>query len=514
MYYFEDETLTENERYIKKSAALSNSRLFNKWFWPDFSLYPEIEKLTEQLIKEIKTVSKYKPWRLERRLKRSMTVLLIDLYKNNLEDPIQYLAFSRTYEDYILKRIPGTKKAERLKSEQTGNYYNPVAISRKIIDLVDYLIELGYIENHKGIRGYPGKKGKVSRIKSTPLLLDLFRKYSIDENSISTKPATENVIVFRDEDKNNLEYQENPEIIEVKGLVSRYNDMLENTYIDLNLSGNPLENIHPKKLPVRVNLKNKYYRRVFNNIKTEEGKIVNAGGRYYSHFCQQIPTLLRQRIVMGDPPEETEEIDFGFLHPTILASFNNVSLDSDPYTIEGYPPNFRPLFKLILLVLINVDSKEKALQAVEREVREEDGYKDFRTLNLLTIINKFEKTHQKIANHFYTGAGLSCQNIEAAISSSIINVFTNRNKLLLNIHDSFLCQKKDSDLLFQTMISCFKGVLQKKGLMIVEPKLKIIQKESNNINLEDDPELNLRYLRWKEYDKTIQYKKVLINKKK
>jgi hypothetical protein len=514
MLFYEDETLTEEERRDLKSTALKNSRIFNKFFWPDFRTYPEIELLSEKLILIIKQLPKFEKRKQEKKLKREMAVLLIDLYKNYLEDPHQYLGFYRNHNYYVIKRIEGTKKAARATSKYTGTVYNPCSIGRTIINTVDCLIELGYIENHKGMRFSGYKKGRVSRIKATDKLIDLFRTSSINDDCLTNKPTTENVVMFRDEDKNNTKYEENEAIKEIKDLLFKYNDLLEETYIDLNLYGKPLENIHPKKLPIKVNLRNKYYRRVFNNIESEDGRIISAGGRYYGSWTQQIPSKLRQRIVMGDPPEETEEVDFSTMHPTILAAINGFAFDTDPYEIEGYPKGYRPLFKLILLVLINSATKDKALRAIEREVRDDSDYEDFKHLNLLTVINNFEKAHQRIANHFYTGAGIRCQNIEAAIASNIIRYFTYNNKILLTVHDSFLCQKKDSYLLQKIMISAFKNILKLKDIMVVEPKLKIVQKDSNNIYLPNAPDLNLRYKRWKEFNKQIQFKRVLIMKKK
>ena len=511
MYYFEDETLTEQERKDLKSKALNNSRIFNKFFWPDFLLYPEIEALTKQLIKEIKILPIFDKWKQERKLERSMAVLLIDLLKNHLEDKTQYLAFYRDNNYYVIKRLKGTKKAERVKSPRTGTVYNPVSVGRKIINIVDCLIELGYIENHTGIRANGSfKKGRVSRIRATPQLLVLIDDYSINENTLSAKPTTENVLIFRDCDKNDIEYEENEKIIAVKNLLMKYNNLLEETYIDINLSGNPLEGVNIKKLPVKINLNNKFYKRVFNNIESEDGEIISAGGRYYGHFTQHIPSKLRERIMMGDPPESTVEIDFSTMHPLILASFNNVSFDNDPYTIPDYSDSYRPLFKLILLVLINSTSKDNAVLAIEKEVREESDYEDFRRLNLVPIINKFEKFHSNISNHFYTNAGLKCQNIEASICSNIIRIFTSNNKYLLTIHDSFICQENDSQFLIDTMKESFKQVLILKGLDPVEAKLKTVVKD---FVYSPDQDMDRRYNRWKHYNKQIQFKRILINNK-
>jgi hypothetical protein len=515
MSYFDNVLQSDQERKDHKSAALNNSRMFNKFFWPNYLDYPEIELLTKHIFKEIKLLPTYGNHKPEKKFELEIAVLLIDLFKCHLEDDTQYLAFNRDNNYYVIQRISGSRKKNRLTSKRTGNIYNPCPAGRRLINIVDYLIELEYVDNYPGFRAAAKfKKGRLSRIIATQKLLDLFTKYSIDENSISSKPTEDTAIIFKDEDKKPVEYFDDPSIQRIRDLVLSYNDMLDNTFIDINLSGIPQEGINIKSLPVKINLKNKYYRRVFNDITTnDDGDVIHAGGRYYAHWTQQVPSKLRQRIVMGDPPEETVEIDFSTMHPLFLAAFNGTSFTSDPYTISNYPDTMRPLFKLILLCLINSETKGKALKGIKDALRTDDDYIEFKSEkdNINKIVDDFEIHHTSISNHFYTSAGIRCMAIESKIAGNIIDIFVRNNKNILCVHDSFVCQKKDANYLERAMKECFKQVLIKAGLNPVEAKLKRVVKD---FTLLPDQKLDFRYNTWKTKNKQVQFKRLLIRAKK
>ena len=527
---FDNPLLTDLERKDIKGEALDRSRLFNKYFWPDYKLFPEIKELSEFLFANIIPTIPTRADRIDnsKRLVLEIAVLVIDLFKCHLEDDKQYLSFARSNDSFVVKRVSGTKKVQQKTrtQEQKGRCkkYTPIAIGRTICKTVDILESFGYIEQHLGFYNKSRKrnKGRITRIRATDKLITLMKYFSLSNDVViqSYKPSENNVLIVKNKDKEPLEYEDNPILENLRERIIKFNDMLENHYFDINLTGDVVKEIIDSKrikkrtFPVKINLLSKYYRRIFNQIDTN----TYGGGRFFGNYIQNIPSALRKRIMIGDlvnPPVEVIEWDYKALHPVLLYLFEGIDYfkkykDDDPYLIDGYDPLTRKLFKLVLLTVVNAEDSDKAFQAIQNEFNLNPDYEDFNHFNINKLMIDLENKHPDINHHFYGGAGIRLQNADANISSLITSTFSKQSLPIALIHDSYLARHFDSDTLVSAMINSFKYYLKGKGLMVVEPQLK---KVSYCGTLEEDKNMMLRYNRWKTLDKTIQIKHLTINNK-
>ena len=72
------------------------------------------------------------------------------------------------------------------------------------------------------------------------------------------------------------------------------------------------------------------------------------------------------------------------------------------------------------------------------------------------MLTLFKEHHPNIAHYLFTGVGIKLQNIDSKISEFIIKRMTNKSIPVLNIHDSFIVEKKHHQELRRVMTKAFK----------------------------------------------------------
>jgi len=409
-----------------------------------------VERAISSLLDEISAISGFAGNKAK--LKSHLQVLVVDLYKRFLEDPFGYLQYSRNSNRF-----------------SASGRYNPLAIKyTNLIKAVDSLSTLGYAENVKGFDDKRrGGQSRESRIRATPKLIDLLNTaHDISSKAISA--AEREVIILRDKAKNEIAYTDTAETSRMREVIRRYLAQLENTYIDV------ITKHYSPKEPFSIDLNDKFVRRIFNNSSWEEG------GRFYGGWWQRIPRNLRERIVIFGKP--TIEIDYSAIHIVLLYAIEGIDYFGDgrpdPYSIAGYPNNreYRALFKLILLTVVNSDDEEGARRAVQSEINTRKH--DFPIgVNLRDAIKSFESMHKEIAPHFYSGVGTKLQFIDSQIAEKIIEHFLLPGSIgipPLVIHDSFVVAKHAEAELREVMTTALNEVLRSRMARECEliPKVK------------------------------------------
>jgi hypothetical protein len=376
------------------------------------------------------------------KFKSHLRVLTMDLYKRFREDPDGYLQYPRNANKF-----------------GASARYNPLGIKyTNLIKAADSLSDLGYADGVKGF--YDKRRGgqsRESRIRATTKLIDLLTTtHGISPKAIST--AEREVIVLRDkaEDKTKKEiaYLDTTETHRMRDVIKRYLAQLENTYIDVITKG------YTPKEALFINLNDKFVRRIFNNSSWEEG------GRFYGGWWQRIPRNLRERIVIFGKP--TIEIDYSAIHIVFLYALECIDYfgegRTDPYSIAGFPitREYRSLFKLVLLAVVNSADEEKARRAVQFEINKRES--DFPIgVDLGEAIKAFESMHKAITPHFYSGIGTKLQFIDSQIAEKIMQHFLSSESISippLVIHDSFVVSKHAEAELREVMTTAFKDVLR------------------------------------------------------
>jgi hypothetical protein len=460
-------TVFKNDQ--EKAEALDNSRPLDVHKWSDHS---EVNKAVNAIWRELSNDSAG-PWS-ERITKKHVKIVILDLYVNWLGDPDRYISYHRATGAY-----------------RRGSRYNYINVSHKIVDVIDALAALDYIESHPGFNDREGIEGsRLPRIKATDKLISFIK----DDHQLSrehiAKYKNVECIILRDwvkkeingktvERKEDIEYDDKPRTRTMRKDLMSYNELLWRTSIEIPDKDSPLiqkiiEANRSKKRrsrPYTFNDPDYFVRRVFSNGSWDQG------GRYHGGWWQRIPSDLRACIAIDGAKDRSVEVDYSGLHIALLYAIEGINYyteckgedDSkpDPYRLDEYEqsPRMRGLLKQVLLSAINAEDRLGGVRATQKEINfDPDTFGWFnkdKSIELTDVIEKFLEKHTPIKHYFYSGEGIKLQNVDSLIAEEVINHFTKLNVPILFIHDSFLCSSIHSNELIQVMNRSFKGIVNK-----------------------------------------------------
>jgi len=470
--------------YLSTSNDINNSRPFDVHVWSD---YPEFNQIVNKLW------IKYFP--LENRIVRQGPVpkaitkvhfktLLLDLYVSWISDPNMYLG------------IFMSKSAWKPNSR-----YNALHLSFRMVAIIKELKAVGLIDVELG------RQGTLTRIRATRQLQLLFRdlKFPISEETFGYMEET---IILRDapeesdekdarkyrkkRKKPDIEYDDTPETIRMRGVLNKYNELLNKSRLDVFSLEVPyfdrkIENwkIAGGNARVYIDDRNTFVRRIFNNASWE------SGGRFYGGWWQQISEDLRANIMINDNP--VVEIDFNAMHIALLKAevaekserdlvsvkdneppqgsdfFQKFSVsrligadeisnaDDDPYTLNKtiFPTknefDQRKAVKLLVLMAINAKSRALAFSAFRSDKAKGDPLRKMTNDELSQLLDAFIEKHPKLEPFLCTGKGVELMYVDSRIAESVIEQLTDKSIPVLCVHDSFIVADKQKHELLRAM---------------------------------------------------------------
>jgi len=164
---------------------LDHSRLFDVHRWSDHpAVNALVDRLYEAHIRSLEPTDR-RPTQDKNPYRKALKTLLIDLYVGWVDDSLLVTAFSRSNSTYRQGR------------------YNELHISPQVKDVVDQLVDAGYLHEKIGFKDRrKGGSGRVSRIWPTTRLEDLFRdaRFGVADVVISA-PDRERVILKKGKDE-------------------------------------------------------------------------------------------------------------------------------------------------------------------------------------------------------------------------------------------------------------------------------------------------------------------------
>lgn len=412
---------------------LIHSRPLDVHKWSD---YREVNDVVDHIFARLPSLDGNK-----NKAKKHLKVLLLDLYVAWFADPELKIAVSRNRNDYKAK-----------------SRYNELHISYLMVDVVDALVEHGFLNLTNGFYDQEQGRGYVSRIWPSEPLEHLFKAARFSPFMIESHSDRETVILRDDSGKDMEVYEDTDEVLHMRRVLKKYNDLLARTHIDLDYLQVPVLVLGNKKRfhRLEINQQSKSVRRVFNKGRFDKG------GRFYGGWWQRCPSELRPHIVMDGVL--TEEVDFSGLHIALLYARRGINywekVGDDPYNIV--PPcdwpediNLRETLKMLLLTAINADNEKKAFKAFRRQAEAGSSAKNLNDTMLGKLLSALRDKHQAIAEDFATAAGIDLMFIDSQITSLLIEHYTDRGVPILTIHDSYIVPFGYSDdLISQMKLAC------------------------------------------------------------
>ncbi len=350
------------------------------------------------------------------KLRKHLRIVLLDAFVRHAYDPTLWISYSRNDSSFI-------KQISR---------YNKLHLSREFLcAAIDRLVSAGILEGWKQAQG---ERGLQSRFRATATLvarLDVIPVAAITHDYSSA----ETIILKGIKDPvtgkaKRLEYDDD----ETDGRSAQWrhnlaliNQRLEIARIDIDLTDE-------EKRAAKIDLQRKRIHRVFNNGSWGEG------GRFYGGWWLSVRnrvTNYRQRITIEG--QQTVEVDYSQIHPTMLYLDQGLHVPPDSYTVPGLPD--RSACKAVFNVMLNSKSWPEAYGAIERG---EDLGTKFRR-----YIPAIRKHHPAIK--FCTGDGLLLQNRDSHMAEQVILELIKRGVIALPVHDSFIVQAEHEHLLLSIM---------------------------------------------------------------
>lgn len=378
-----------------------------------------------------------------------MMVVLLNLYRCWLVDNEKWLAYTRRKGNYRLCR----------KYNRNAITYTP------LVKCMDCLNAEDFIDHALGFyfRGIVVEKGKCSRARLREEFASrLESEYGFTDNVIRRHPDEE-TIILKDQEKVPIEYSDtnHNDAAGKRRFLKLYNELLENTYIDLDKGD------YVAKEAMWVDLSRKHNYRVYSNGRTT----LRHGGRFYGGFWQGLSGELRLRLLINNM--KVIECDYSGIHIYLLYAKEGVdfnTLNKDPYQLPEYEQTkeMRNFFKLLLLTALNAGNETAAKKALNRKFIKTPHKFPAQKPDFDNAIEHFKNYHRPIAHHLFKGAGHTLMKSDSDIADYVLRRMTERNIPVLSVHDSFICQKIHEELLQSTMRDAFarySGFNQKKAIM-------------------------------------------------
>jgi hypothetical protein len=389
---------------LRKAEALNFSRPLDVHVWSEHrEANSFVDLIYRQLFEKETNIRK-----------KHLKVVLLDLYVAWKENPERFIAVHMSPKDY-------SGRIDR---------YNALYIKDTTIRVVKILRENNLIELHKGFQDRKDpSKNRRTRIKSSDSLVKLFTQAKFECKDIARHENYE-VIQLKDSNKKLIDYQDTPETQRMRRIVKDYNALLAETEITC---GHVSEGdiVSKNGHEVVIDRQHQQVHRVFNNGSFEEG------GRFYGAWWQNLPQEHRQNIRINSQP--TVELDYTGLHIIMLYGLQGIVYEDDPYHLDqdfGLGEGLqRKVCKKVMLIAINAESEEKALQALRKEVTFPEGFKDGSNC-LKSILAAMKEKHQAIAASLCSGVGIKLQFTDSQMIERVIEQFTARKIPVLTVHDS------------------------------------------------------------------------------
>ena len=392
-------------------------------------------------------------WRLVDRVLLDFKSKRTDKYHKLYRDQLGVI-LANLYETYSIQDYLFTYYSKSNSDYKETTRYNPNKISaRPLRFLADSLIKHGWVGTSQWFYDENNKENRwCSRMRPSKKLIQAFKKFKITPKCIYRKPME--YIRLKDSKKRLEEYENTPVTNLMRNRLSAYNSLIFQTNIRLKRSKKINEYLELKP----TNFNDTEYYRVFN------GGSFELGGRFYGPWWVTLSKDARGNITLNG--EKTIELDYSSIGIHLLYSQENLNYydlngnNSDPYTLKGIDPEEREVNKKIITFALNMspeDRHRKFVYTVRKKIKKTNdersilGIKKLLKVPTPREVHKrlriFKKENVPIEHYLFTGVGTKLQFKDSCIAESVIERMVSMRIPVLVVHDSFIVQYRNRELL-------------------------------------------------------------------
>lgn len=381
-----------------------------------------------------------------------LKTLVCDLYHNHVGCSERYVS------------VGLAKSADKFKLIRR---YNKFCIGYRLLaESIDHLKDNGYIEYKRGYLKKGFANGFQTRIRATEKLAQFLESHHVNDRMIHLYADQELVVRKKKPIKKKITtqnrqgktikpivkiklldpYEDNNHTRRWRNTLERYNELIADTYIDLDLA-----EYKPTKLRKKLlffDMSRKRTKRSFSN-----GNFI-SGGRFYGGVWQSIPSDMRPHLLVGG--RHVVENDFSGMHIHILYAMIGKRLSDtglEPYMVpkDNDPEGKRPYYKKLLLSAINAKTKWGCVDAVKKDIKKNlEDYPEG-DYDLWAMLDEIIAYHPELEEFLLGGEGLHSQYVDSCIAYRVIKEMTDRQIPVLCIHDSFISADVHADIVLDCM---------------------------------------------------------------
>ncbi len=264
-------------------------------------------------------------------------------------------------------------------------------------------------------------------------LINLYQESELTLSMIEMRPINE-VIVLRDENKEDIDYSDTDETRRMRDVLRGFNARISDTLVNLMVTKQEMQELRERDKRRRlegkelVDFSNKQMRRIFNNSSFEHG------GRFYGGWWQGISKEYRIFITING--KKTNEVDYSAIHPALLYAQEGLEVpEGDLYLLDGFPDSLRGYYKDLFMMILNADNRDGFIN--KRKAAWETLLGDGRTI--YNVVEALEQKHEALKDYFFTGVGVELQYKDSQIAEEVMTrVWEETNEVVLPMHDSFI----------------------------------------------------------------------------
>ena len=413
-------------------------------------------KLSDEIDYIYKLYSEYYKIRLsdEKSLKYTIGNLLFNVSRlvMNNQDTLVFTKERKFFDEGI--KVNG----KQCKIKLSYTFFNKLIGVLKDEGMVDVVlggdfIYHEHIDSNGEIKKIATGKRTVSKMVVNEKLLTLLQDKTI-------KYSMENIMILRDEDKNDLQYDPTQLQLQQIHFLKGYNEHLSDfKFYDKNgkLIAEP------------------FLRRIFNTS-------FEMGGRYYTQMGVIQTMAPEDRLKITVDGRKCCEVDAVALHPSILATRAGINVDYDPYdfevpaeidyeAIEKYKIKYgrdqydpvRNLNKIAVLLSFNNKTRGAALQSISRKLRDDANlpekdrmYFGVNFIDINQLYANMANRNLAISESFGSNAGAFLQWLDSAWMERVLGYMIQQNIPAIPVHDSIVCPEDCSDIVVKAMTLAYE----------------------------------------------------------
>ncbi len=373
------------------------------------------------------------------------SAILVDAALSGIIEPERWISYSRRHDWWA-----------------EGKRYRDSAFTYETVpSAIDELSRLELLAHDKS---EPGSRGRQSRFRATPALLEAARPRLLSPTHAA--PAViyqpQEAIRLRNSDRppKQIDYEDNPYTRAMRREMREINGALRATVVDLPVADLPRDGPFLRIGDAVLNQSVDLLHRVFSRGS------FSMNGRLVGTWWQNVPSALRQELTING--ETTWELDYGNQHLRMLYAEAAVPMgDGDAYDIDGWP---RPLIKRATMALINARGEAEAVKVI---CDHRDGSEALTGpgahARARKLIEDIKRRHAPVAHLFHSDQGIRLMRKDAELATSIMGGMRNRGVVVLPVHDSFITDKRYAGNLREEMEAAWHDQIGAENPAITPP---------------------------------------------